>query len=415
MESGALLGELYYQIAKNSAVLGFPAGICPTVGIGGHLGGGGFGTMLRKYGVASDNVLDAKFVDVNGNILDRKSMGEDLFWAIRGGGAASFGIVISWKVSLVPVPQTVSVFTIHRTLNQGAVELVNKWQYTAHRLPDELFIRIVLQKDYQGREVEALFNSLFLGNCYDLVRLMGESFAELGVERDQCREMSWINSVMYFAGFTNGEPLEILLDRGASGPYRFFKAKSDFVTDPVPRFVWEKIWAGFLEEGAGVLIMDPYGGRMSRISEFETPFPHREGNLYNLQYFVEWTERGDEATRKHMDWIARVYDEMGSFVSKNPRASYLNYRDLDLGINEGNVSSYSTAQVWGVKYFKNNFERLARVKGSVDPSDFFRNEQSVPPLVAGVVMEDESGLMSRVRIESPRHQAWLAFFLSNMF
>ncbi|XP_021887843.1 berberine bridge enzyme-like 8 [Carica papaya] len=61
-----------------------PAGVCPTVGVGGHFGGAGYGNMMRKYGLTVDNIVDAKMVDVKGRILDRKSMGEDLFWAITG-------------------------------------------------------------------------------------------------------------------------------------------------------------------------------------------------------------------------------------------------------------------------------------------------------------------------------------------
>lgn len=41
---------------------------------------------------------------------------------------------------------------------------------------------------------------------------------------------------------------------------------------------------------------------------------------------------------------------------------------------------YENARVWGEMYFKANFERLAAVKAMVDPHDFFRNEQSIPPL-----------------------------------
>lgn len=43
-------------------------------------------------------------------------MGEDLFWAIRGGGGASFGVILSWKIKLVSVPPIVTVFAVNRSL-----------------------------------------------------------------------------------------------------------------------------------------------------------------------------------------------------------------------------------------------------------------------------------------------------------
>ncbi|KAG2612162.1 hypothetical protein PVAP13_4KG261330 [Panicum virgatum] len=106
--SGATLGEVYYAVGAASRALAFPAGVCPTVGVGGHLGGGGFGMLMRRYGLAADNVLDAVLVDADGRLLNRTTMGEDLFWAIRGGGGESFGVVLSWKLRLVPVLQTVT-------------------------------------------------------------------------------------------------------------------------------------------------------------------------------------------------------------------------------------------------------------------------------------------------------------------
>ncbi|ONK66839.1 uncharacterized protein A4U43_C06F12560 [Asparagus officinalis] len=150
---------------------------------------------------------------------------------------------------------------------------------------------------------------------------------------------------------------------------------------------------------------------MSEISESETPFAYRAGYLYNVNYYVDWIDRSEEETRKHMDWICRLYNEMGPYVSKNPRASYVNFRDLDLGsnIDEGSLSSrYSNAKIWGERYFKGNFERLAKVKGRVDPSDFFRNEQSIPSLVEEEIVEDNKG---KVEGESSSHQN----LLSNMF
>ena len=71
-------------------------------------------------------------------------MGEDLFWAIRGGGGESFGVVLSWKVRLVPGPGTVTVFSIIRSRNQSAIELITKWQEMAPASPQDLYLRVLV-------------------------------------------------------------------------------------------------------------------------------------------------------------------------------------------------------------------------------------------------------------------------------
>ncbi|KAL6549158.1 hypothetical protein OROHE_009003 [Orobanche hederae] len=63
--AGATFGELYYRIAEKSLVLAFPGPLGLTVGVGGGISGGGYGTLMRKYGLFSDNVLDARIIDVN--------------------------------------------------------------------------------------------------------------------------------------------------------------------------------------------------------------------------------------------------------------------------------------------------------------------------------------------------------------
>ncbi|MGA9012981.1 MAG: FAD-dependent oxidoreductase [Acetobacteraceae bacterium] len=69
-------------------------GGCGTVGVAGLVQGGGFGSYSKFYGTAGAALLEAEIVMADGEVrIANACTHADLFWALKGGGGGSFGVV----------------------------------------------------------------------------------------------------------------------------------------------------------------------------------------------------------------------------------------------------------------------------------------------------------------------------------
>jgi hypothetical protein len=74
-------------------------GGAPTLSPSGYALGGGHSIISAKYGLAADNILEANVVKPDGKLVTANAnQNQDLFWAIRGGGGGTFGVVINVTV-----------------------------------------------------------------------------------------------------------------------------------------------------------------------------------------------------------------------------------------------------------------------------------------------------------------------------
>ncbi|KAF4234652.1 hypothetical protein CNMCM8980_008618 [Aspergillus fumigatiaffinis] len=113
LDAGISLQEMYAALGKqNRTVVG---GTAHTVGpTGGYIQGGGHSFLSPWKGMASDNALEFSVVTASGDLVTANAyQNSDLFWALRGGGGGTFGIVTQVTVrTFEEIPVVITMMNI---------------------------------------------------------------------------------------------------------------------------------------------------------------------------------------------------------------------------------------------------------------------------------------------------------------
>jgi len=116
-----------YQAVSVGAGRYVQGGGCTTVGVAGLVQGGGFGSFSKGFGSAAASLIEAEVVTADGKVRIVSHVQEpDLFWALKGGGGGTFGVVTRLTLATHELPQ-----------NFGAVSLA------VHAHSDDAFRRLL--------------------------------------------------------------------------------------------------------------------------------------------------------------------------------------------------------------------------------------------------------------------------------
>jgi FAD/FMN-containing dehydrogenase len=350
VEAGASSADLAGPAAGHGLALS--AGDTPTVGMGGLTTGGGIGFMVRKHGLAIDNLLSARIVTAAGEIVTASETEHpDLFWAVRGGGG-NVGIVTEFTFRLAEMPEILGgmlVLPASREAIRGYLEL-------SVAAPDELttIANLMLAPeapfvppDRVGTPVllilAAWSGDLEAGErALAPLRALAEPVADL------------VSSMPYPAIYDFTEPEEDV-ERAASVRMMFADDLSDQAIDAMLAAVAQG------PPGVSFAQLRGLGGAMARVAPEATAFAHRERRYFVALIHV-WYDLAEDAA-PHEVWTRSLWE----VIRDEGTGVYVNF----LG-REG-------AERLREAYPGATYDRLAAVKAIWDPDNLFRLNQNIPP------------------------------------
>ena len=410
-EAGATNGDIYRGLHWRFGRT-LPAGSCYSVGAGGHISGGGYGLLSRRFGLTVDWLSGVRVatVDASGHVaIDAgKRDGDDLDaallnWAHCGGGGGNFGLITRYEFADLPVPP------------QNAELIVLAWNWTdiaAHggasylggilayfeeltrEGGDDVFgllklnhqssgqVKLLVQANYDGPPGSGSARSIVTGGLArhgidHVVAPVGPSIGHpVSAQATSHVDYRWWEIVQQLNGSGDNQ----------KGKYKSAHMRAGFPDDQV-RTIYKYLTETRSETGSPVdlssslLQVDSYGGAINRIAPDATAVWQRS-SIFKLQYQTYWQDRTDGPSvngDRHIAWIRDFYDEMYAAYggvpdplrdpANNVDGCYINYPDSDL--NEHGVDTALRL------YYAGNLARLKQAKARFDPQNRFRHAQSV--------------------------------------
>jgi len=153
-----------YQAVTVGAGRYVQGGGCTTVGVAGLVQGGGFGSFSKAYGTAAASLLEAEIVTADGKThIVNQFQEPDLFWALKGGGGGTFGVVTRLTLATHELPKTFGAvsLSLHARSDQAYRRLLERFvELYATRLFNPHWGEQVSARPNNRLEVSMVFQGL---------------------------------------------------------------------------------------------------------------------------------------------------------------------------------------------------------------------------------------------------------------
>jgi len=349
-EGGCTLGDVDH--ATHAFGLATPSGIISTTGVTGLTLGGGIGHLSRRYGLSVDNLVSADVVLADGSFVTASATDNpELFWALRGGGG-NFGVVTSLELQCHPVRNVVTGPVLYDVEDAG--DVLRWYREFLPGAPDDLngfFAFMTVPPAPPFPEHLHMRNVCGIMWCY------------VGPPEQADHVLAPVRAF--------GTPL---LDGIHEAPFPALQGAFDGLYPPGLQWYWR---ADFFDEitDDAIAVHERFG---------KVPTMHSTMHLYPIDGAPHDADAGDTAfSYRDATWagvIAGVdpdpanlplirewaVDYWDALHPHSAGGAYVNFM-----MDEGDARVRAT--------YRDNYERLARVKAQYDPDNFFRVNQNIPP------------------------------------
>jgi FAD/FMN-containing dehydrogenase len=335
--------------------LAVPFGIVSTTGVAGLTLGGGTGYLTRKYGLTIDNLLEADVVLADGSFVTTNAQQHpDLFWALRGGGG-NFGVVTSFLFQAHPVSMVFAgpVFWLAR----DAKAVMSTYRDFLPTAPEELGVFVGLKtvppmdpfpKEHWGQRACAVIGA-FNGSAEDGARAIAPLLDAVPPPI-----FNWMGQVPFPA-------INALFDPFFPKGLQWYW-KGDFVKSlPAEAIDAHIAQAANAPSDLCVMHLYPIDGAVRRLAGDATAWGARDATWSMVIAGIDPDPKQADALKT---WGRGYWKAVHPF---NMEGAYVNFMMDDEAAGRVQAS------------YGGNYARLAAVKATYDPKNFFRVNQNIEP------------------------------------